>query len=451
MSVVVLPPFWLKGWFIITLTAIVLVVIYSFVQWRINTIRNQEKVKTHIQKLKADHYKSQFELEQITNYFSSSLAGKKTEEDVLWDVTNNLMGRMSYEDCVIYLWNEDKTKMVQRAAFGPKGKPEIISTNVFEVQPGQGIVGHVIQTRQPLLVNDTSKDSRYRVDDAFRLSEACVPIIHNDELLGTIDSEHSQANYFSERDIKILTTIATLIGDKLKQIESEQSLEVKRKELASINEQLAEARLGALQEQMNPHFVFNALNSIKRLILDGNSEKASRYLNKFALMIRMTLNHSKDILVTLHENIVYLKAYLEMEQLRFDDSFSYSIFTSENIDEEQTFIPSLMIQPLVENAIWHGLMPANGDKKIIVAFTQYENKISCAIEDNGIGIHESEKLKEAKRPSHHSVGLENLRKRIKIMNEKYDTDCTLEIIDLKDIDKHKRGTRVVLLLNMISW
>src|SRR5262249_1422591 len=102
------------------------------------------------------------------------------------------MGRMSYEDCIIYLWNEDKTKMVQRAAFGPKSKQKFISTIVFEGQPGQGIGGHVIQTRQPLLVNDTRKDSRYRVDDAFRLSEVCVPIIHNDELLGTIDSEHSR-------------------------------------------------------------------------------------------------------------------------------------------------------------------------------------------------------------------------------------------------------------------
>ncbi len=450
ISIVVLPPFWLKDWFITSLTGIVLVLIYLLVQWRINVIRKQEKEKTHIQKLKADHYKNQFELEQISNYFSSSLAGKKTKEEVLWDVTHNLMGRMNYEDCIIYLWNEDKTKMVQKAAYGPKGKPEIITTDVFEVLPGQGIVGHVIQTRQPLLVNDTRRDNRYRVDDAFRLSEVSVPIIHSNELLGVLDSEHSQPNYFSERDIKILTTIAMLIGNKLKQIESEQSLEAKHKELASINEQLAEARLAALQAQMNPHFVFNALNSIKRMILDSDNEKASRYLSKFALMIRMTLNHSKEIFVTLSENIEYLKAYLEMEQLRFDDSFTCTIFTGENIDVEETTIPSMMIQPIVENAIWHGLMLANGDKKIMIMFTQNENKIICTIEDNGIGIHESEKRKETNKPPHHSVGLENLQKRIKIINEKYDTDCSFEITDLKDIDKNKRGTRVILRFNVIN-
>ncbi|HLG40715.1 MAG TPA: histidine kinase, partial [Chitinophagaceae bacterium] len=321
---------------------------------------------------------------------------------------------------------------------------------VFDVLPGQGVVGHVIETCQPVLIKDTRTDSRYRVDEAVRLSEVCVPIIHNDELMGIIDSEHDLPNYFSERDIKILTTIATLIANKLKQIESEKSLEVKEKELTNINEQLAEARLAALQAQMNPHFVFNALNSIKRMILEGDNEKASRYLSKFALMIRMTLNHSKEIFVTLDENIEYLKAYLEMEQLRFDDSFTYSIQTGENMDLSETTIPSMMIQPLVENAIWHGLMPGEADKRIRIKFTEFENKITCIIEDNGIGIRQSEKLKEKNRSTHQSVGLENLKKRIKIMNEKYDMGCILKITDLGEVEKDGNGTRVVLQFNLIN-
>jgi putative methionine-R-sulfoxide reductase with GAF domain len=447
---VVFPPFWKEGWFIGLLIGVVLMLLYLFVHWRTSVARKKEMEKTHIQKLKADDYKNQFELEQISNYFSSSLANKKTEDEVLWDVAGNLIGRMNYVDCIIYLWNEDKTKMVQKAAYGPKGKPEYISEQLFDVAPGQGVVGHVMQTMQPLLVRDTRTDSRYRVDDAFRLSEICVPIIHNNELLGIIDSEHHLPDYFTERDIKILTTIATLIGNKIKQIESERSLEVKGRELASINEQLAEARLSALQAQMNPHFVFNALNSIKRMILDCDNDRASRYLSKFALMIRMTLNHSKETFVTLHENIEYLKAYLEMEQLRFDDSFTYRISTDKNIDADETAIPSLMIQPIVENAIWHGLMQADADKKILIDFTQDHSKIRCTVEDNGIGIRRSEKLKEVNKPPHNSVGLENLKKRIKIINEKYDTDCSLEIMDLGDEGKSRRGTRVILQFNMIN-
>lgn len=452
ITVVVLPPFWKKDWFIISVSSLLLFCLYLFITWRTGRARKKEMEKTHVEKIKADHYKNQFELEQISNYFSSSLLDKKTEEEVLWDVTNNLIGRMNYEDCIIYLWNEDKTKMIQKAAYGPKGKPEIISEQHFDVLPGQGIVGQVMQSLQPILVNDTRLDHRYRVDDQFRLSEVCVPIIHNDELMGILDSEHHLPNYFSERDIKILTTIATLIGNKLKQIESEQSLDAQRKELATINEQLVEARLAALQAQMNPHFVFNALNSIKRMILDGDNEKASRYLSKFALMIRMTLNHSKEIFVTLDENVEYLKTYLEMEQLRFDDSFAYSIFTDENIEAAETLIPSMMIQPLVENAIWHGLLPAENDKKITISFTQHDNKIVCKVEDNGIGFRESTSLKKKNNNNsvHHSMGLENLQKRVRIMNEKYDMDCSLKIIDLKETGNGANGTRVILQFNLIN-
>src|SRR4029077_15497187 len=121
------------------------------------------------------------------------------------------------------------------------------------------------------------------------------------ELIGIIDAEHPMENYYKERDLKILTTIATLVGNKIKQIESEQSLEIKKEEIALVNQQLAEAQLSALQTQMNPHFIFNSLNSIKGMILENEQQKASRYLSKFAYMIRTTLDQSKETFTTLHE------------------------------------------------------------------------------------------------------------------------------------------------------
>jgi LytS/YehU family sensor histidine kinase len=288
------------------------------------------------------------------------------------------------------------------------------------------------------------------VDDRFRLSELTVPVLHNGELLGVIDSEHSRADYFNERDIKIMTTIATLLGNKLKQLESEQSLEAKQRELAGINEQLAEARLSALQAQMNPHFVFNALNSIKRMILEGENDKASRYLSKFALMIRMTLEHSKETFVTLHDNVQYLKAYLEMERLRFDQTFTYLIDVDESVDEAEISLPAMMIQPLVENAIWHGLMYTDTKKELKISFAVVASRLYCAVEDNGIGIRQSEELRKKSRPVHRSVGLENLRKRISIMNEKYRTDCTLTITDVKESGETGSGTRAVLEMNIVT-
>ena len=450
IDITILPPFWQKRWFV-SLSALMLAVfVYLLMNWRTRSIRKKERAKTHIQELKAEEYKNQFELEQISHYFSSSLADKKTVDEVLWDVAKNLIGRMNYVDCMIYVWNEDKTKMIQKASYGPKGDPQAINEKVFDVSPGQGVVGQVMNTKEPLLIADTRWDRRYRVDDIRRLSELCVPIIHNNELIGIIDSEHHSENHFKERDIKILTTIATLVGDKIIQIESEQSLEIKQKEIAYINQQLAEAQLSALQTQMNPHFIFNSLNSIKRMILSNEQQKASRYLSKFAQMIRITLNQSKEIFTTLYENLEHLENYLVMEKLRFDDSFSYQVTVDDNIDKEEILIPTLMIQPLSENAIWHGLMCKEGEKKLCIRFSTVGETISCIIEDNGIGIKRSEELKLLSKSLHQSVGLSNIRNRIKIMNEKYDTGCTLEITDLQDLDKTKTGTRVTLRFNIIT-
>jgi ligand-binding sensor domain-containing protein len=218
--------------------------------------------------------------------------------------------------------------------------------------------------------------------------------------------------------------------------------------LASINEQLAEAQLSALQTQMNPHFIFNALNSIKRMILDNENRNASRYLTKFAQMIRLTLNHSKETFVTLQETIEYLHAYLDMEQLRFGSSFSYVIEKIDLCHEEDIYIPTLMIQPLAENAIWHGLMHRQGDKKIIIRFEQCNDLFTCIIEDNGIGIRQSEKMKRISKQL--PVGLGNLRNRIKIMNEKYNMNCTLQITDLSEQIIPQTGTRAILQFKILT-
>lgn len=438
------PPFWKTLWFIGIMSVLIIFAGTMLYRWRIFYIRKTESEKARMQELRAEKYKTQFELEQISNYFSLSLTDKKNIDDVLWDVAKNLIGRMGYEDCMIYLWNKDKTKMQQRAGFGFKNSPEKLTELLFEVEAGQGVVGYVMQTKEPVMIADTRTDKRYRVDEMQRLSEICVPIIHDGELMGIIDSENSKVNYYQERDLQILTTIATLTGNKIKQVESELVLDVKKKELAATNEHLAEAQLSALQAQMNPHFVFNALNSIKRMILDDEKDKASRYLSKFAQLIRLTLNHSRETFVTLRENVEYLNAYLEMEQLRFKDSFNATIKVDANVDAEDVFIPSLMIQPLVENAVWHGLLHKEGMKKITVRFSCDGPYIVCSIEDNGIGIRRSEANKNLQHASHKSVGLENLRNRIAIMNEKFEMDCSLTITDLGETDATQTGTRAVL-------
>lgn len=450
LHIYIKPPYWKTTWFIVLFVVGVAGLIILVYKTRVNSVRRKEREYSQVQQLIAEEYKNRLELEQIINYFSSSLTDKTDISEVLWDVMDNLISRLGYVDCIIYLWNADKTKMVQRAAYGPKGSPALLATQLFDVYPGQGLVGYVMQTREPIVVPDTRKDRRYRVDNMQGLSEITVPIMHNEELIGVLDSEHPVVDYFKERDLKILITIAALVGAKIKQIESEQSLEIHQREIAVINQQLAEAQLSALQTQMNPHFIFNCLNSIKGMILNDERQKASRYLSKFANMIRTTLNQSKEIFTTLYENIEHLENYLVMEKLRFGDSCCFEVIVDEDIDREDTLIPTLMIQPLAENAIWHGLMYKNGEKNLTIRFFRSAGMIYCSIEDNGIGINKSEQLKKMSNSGHRSVGLSNLRNRIKIMNEKYDTGCTLEITDLQDIDSSRSGTRVVLRFKVIT-
>ncbi|MEP6927371.1 MAG: two-component regulator propeller domain-containing protein, partial [Ginsengibacter sp.] len=260
-KIIIAPPFWKTWWFISIIFFCAFLIIYGFVKWRIKNIKTIEAEKLKVQRLNAEQYKSKMELEQIINYFSSSLIDKNKVDDVLWDVAKNLIGRLGFVDCMIYLWNDDKTKMIQKAGFGPKGSIEEINKQHFDVVPGQGVVGYVMQTKEAILIPDTSRDSRYRPDEMERSSEITVPLIYNNELIGVIDSEHHEKNFFTQQHLQILGTIATLVANKIKSIEAEQSLQRTHIEMYSMKEQLSNAKLEALRAQMNPHFIFNCLTS----------------------------------------------------------------------------------------------------------------------------------------------------------------------------------------------
>lgn len=217
-------------------------------------------------------------------------------------------------------------------------------------------------------------------------------------------------------------------------------------EKMNLNQLVAEFEMKALHAQMNPHFIFNALNSIKEMILYEDTKNASRYLSRFAQLIRLNLEYSMKTFITLKQNIEYLERYLEMEKLRFADfSFHFTIRGALNTDEIR--IAPMMLQPLVENAIWHGLLPSDRNKRLDILFYLDENKLICEIEDNGIGIQKSMQLKNGLQVMHESVGIENIRQRIIILNEKYHIECVLSIVDKKDISgSHQHGTIAKLIV-----
>jgi hypothetical protein len=149
----------------------------------------------------------------------------------------------------------------------------------------------------------------------------------------------------------------------------------------------------ALRSQMNPHFIFNSLNSIQRLYVEGNLDKANDHVADFGKLLRMILDNSGRSQISLADELEALKLYLDLEQMRTDDQISYSIEVDSNIDQNSSKVPPLIIQPFVENAIWHGILPKNEKGKVDVRISRTDSGLLCVITDDGIGIEESLKSK----------------------------------------------------------
>ncbi len=150
------------------------------------------------------------------SFFSTSLNTKQSVEELLWTITKNVVHQLGFVDCVIYRLDSERKLLIQQAAFGQKNPTDNIIYNKIAIKIGEGIVGSVAENRKPELVGDTSKDPRYIIDDAERLSELSVPIIVNNKLFGVIDTEHPEKYFFTEKHLHLLTIIATLCSQRLK-------------------------------------------------------------------------------------------------------------------------------------------------------------------------------------------------------------------------------------------
>jgi len=439
-------PFWKTWWFIVLAGTFVILCFVYILKWRERNIKALEAGKTKLQQITTEKYKTQFESEQISSFFSTSLLNKNDVDDVLWDVAKNLIGKLGFVDCMIYLWNEDKTKMIQKAGYGPKGSLEQLEKQLFDVLPGQGVVGAVIASGEPVLIPDTTLDKRYRVDDIDRLSEICVPIKYNEKLIGVLDSEHHEKNFFTRQHLQVLTTIATLVASKIKSIEAEQRLRHQKAELADMNQQLAEVQLAALRSQMNPHFIFNALNSIKKFVIANEPANAEKYLGKFSKLIRTILDNSRTGMVTIEKELQLLKLYLDLEQLRFGTKLTYRIDVAENMNLNDIQIPSMIVQPFVENAMLHGIMHREDGGEVIIAFVQHIDWLEILIEDNGVGREKSAEYKSKNTEPHHSIGIEVATKRLQALKKNNDTPAGITITDLKNTTGSGIGTRVIIAI-----
>jgi len=222
--------------------------------------------------------------------------------------------------------------------------------------------------------------------------------------------------------------------------------DVENKKMLLISEQKA------LRSQMNPHFIFNSLNSIRRYILENDNDAADSYLTSFASLMRLVLENSKQNFIELNTEIETLKRYLELEKMRFDDTFTFKITISPDINMLEVKIPPMLIQPYLENAIWHGLAPkkTNGILKLNFELS-HNSELICWIEDNGIGREKSAEISK-KRLNHNSTGLKNIEERINLINTLTNSKILIEIIDLFDNEtKESQGTKIKLVFPFLAF
>jgi len=208
---------------------------------------------------------------------------------------------------------------------------------------------------------------------------------------------------------------------------------------------LAETEMAALRAQMNPHFIFNCLNSIKLYTMENDSETASAYLTTFSRLIRLVLENSRSEKVTVANELETLRLYIELEVMRFKNKVNYKINVAENIDTSYIEIPPLLLQPYVENAIWHGLMHKELGGTVTVNLSQSgEHLLVVEIIDDGIGREIATHYKSKSIIKHKSFGLKMTAERIQIINQLYDMQTEIVVADLRDDDGKARGTKITI-------
>ncbi|MDQ3110850.1 MAG: histidine kinase [Bacteroidota bacterium] len=205
---------------------------------------------------------------------------------------------------------------------------------------------------------------------------------------------------------------------------------------------IAGIELNALRAQMNPHFVFNAINSVQYFITTNDPDSSQKYLSKFARLIRYVVDNSKLTSIPVKREIEALTLYLELEALRFGKHFEYVLKVHPNVDTEYTQIPSMLIQPYVENSIWHGIMHKEGRGKIEIVLEMKGNILYCVVQDNGIGRKRSMELKLEKDGLHKSVGMSNTRERLEIINQVNNSEMSVNVSDVLNENGEICGTKV---------
>lgn len=276
------------------------------------------------------------------------------------------------------------------------------------------------------------KDSARNDKAAFLVTEEKIRQLEKEKgLKDELIAKKNTFNYFLIGSMLVLLLFFGLI------IKALYSIKTKNKKIA----------LQSLRREMNPHFIFNSLNSVNQFISQNRELEANKYLTSYSKLMRNMMENSNKDFITLGSEMEQLRKYLDLEHMRFEDQFEYTITVDEKLDTEMIQIPNMIIQPQLENAIWHGLRYKEGKGLLQVRFFLENGNVTVVIDDNGIGLTKSRELKTKNQKVHQSRGLTNTKERISLLNELYKKEITLKITEKTEPDS---GTIVTLNFPLIE-
>ncbi|WP_300488599.1 histidine kinase [Flavobacterium sp.] len=278
----------------------------------------------------------------------------------------------------------------------------------------------------------TRKDSAQADQLTFQVTEEKIRQLEKEKVLkDELIAKKNTFNYFLIGSMIVLLLLFGLI------IKALYSIKTKNKEIA----------LQSLRREMNPHFIFNSLNSVNQFISQNRELEANKYLTSYSKLMRNMMENSNKDFIALGSEIEQLRKYLDLEHMRFEDQFEYTITVDEKLDTETIQIPNMIIQPQLENAIWHGLRYKEGKGLLQLHFLLEKENVLVVIEDNGIGLTKSRELKTKNQKVHQSRGLTNTKERIGLLNELYKKEIALQIVEKTEPET---GTIVTLRFSRIE-
>lgn len=265
-----------------------------------------------------------------------------------------------------------------------------------------------------------------------------------DKWSNTILPDYFFISYFTFWQVTLFFVVYLGITSLLKISKSWFVVNALQKELLAAEKQKIQTELMALRTQMNPHFIFNCMNSIKALIQLDEKDNAIAYLTTFSKLIRIILNNSDRQNITLYDEIETCRLYLQLEALRFNAGFSYTVNVEDNIDLKSVEVPALIVQPFIENAIWHGIASRGRGGNVSLNVINRNGIIEIKVEDDGIGREGSQQNKTDTGLSHKSKGMSLTQSRLELDNLLRQRQAQLEIIDKKDEKGIAKGTAVII-------